>query len=458
VRFANPDTVAHPLKAVGMSLVPNAVIYGIDRFVTRSDFAYVTMRSIDHNFTHAPLWDDDLFDTNLMGHPFHGSMDFSGARVSGMNYWQSFGYAFGASLLWETIGENETPAINDQINTSIGGALLGEFSLRVSSLIIDNNARGFNRALRETLGMLTCPMNGINRLLTGQMWSHRPTHYTTEPFPIWVDASLRTRQLYALNRSLTNRWAPYLDLRLVYGDLFSADNLAPLDYFRVRGAMELNDRSAFLSKIDVRGLLWGRSTDIGASKGWESMWGVFQSYSFNRHGSVPGDSVPAIRFSAPAQVGLGLALRKADKASGSNFSLEGHADAVILGAANATRFRLESRDYNFGQGYSTWIFANWRLRDRFELIADAQLTQLFTWRGYREGIDPSRQNERTFNCMGDRGNTLIFSADVDLRYRVVDRLALVCGADIFLQANHNRHLDDSSFRFADWSMGVEYCF
>ena len=95
------------------------------------------------------LWDKDLWETKLLSHPFHGSLDYNGARVSGMNYWQCFPYVFTASFIWETILENEPPSFNDQIATSIGGMVLGEASYRISSSILKDNTKGFQRVVRE---------------------------------------------------------------------------------------------------------------------------------------------------------------------------------------------------------------------------------------------------------------------------------------------------------------------
>ena len=69
-------------------------------------------------------------------------MNYLGARSTGNGPWVSFGYAFGASLVWEIAGETEPPSYNDQITTPVGGALLGEVSYRCHVLIIQHMAPG----------------------------------------------------------------------------------------------------------------------------------------------------------------------------------------------------------------------------------------------------------------------------------------------------------------------------
>ena len=166
--FVYPDTVARPLKAAVMSLFPDALIYTINR-VNKKDFAFINGQTITSNFMFTALWDNDMFGTNLLSHPFHGSLDYNGARVSGMNFWECIPYTFTASLIWELILENEPMSYNDQIATSFGGMVLGEASYRISSSILKDDAKGFERVTREFFGALTSPMNGVNRLITGQM-------------------------------------------------------------------------------------------------------------------------------------------------------------------------------------------------------------------------------------------------------------------------------------------------
>lgn len=48
---------------------------------------------------------------------------------------------------------------------------------RLSSLVLDDSKRGFGRFTREFLGTLICPMRGINRMITGDMWKVKRSHY-----------------------------------------------------------------------------------------------------------------------------------------------------------------------------------------------------------------------------------------------------------------------------------------
>src|SRR5262249_29882482 len=94
--------------------------------------------SIKHNATHKWVVDNDPFAVNQFGHPYQGSMYFGFARSAGLNYWESLGYTFAGSAVWEIAGETTPPSKNDQIATGIGGAFLGEPLFRLSSLLLES--------------------------------------------------------------------------------------------------------------------------------------------------------------------------------------------------------------------------------------------------------------------------------------------------------------------------------
>ena len=82
--FTQPDTVKLPyLQAAYKSQIPNAFIFFFNRVISKNEFAYINAHTIKSNFKHRPMWDYDLFGKNLMAHPFHGSLDYVGARING---------------------------------------------------------------------------------------------------------------------------------------------------------------------------------------------------------------------------------------------------------------------------------------------------------------------------------------------------------------------------------------
>jgi hypothetical protein len=98
--------------------------------------AYFTAESIRRNLN-PKVWGfeigqgGDTFLVNQFFHPFAGGLYLASARSNNFNfYWAAFFSAFG-SITWETLGETDSPAISDSINTVFGGIILGEILHRL---------------------------------------------------------------------------------------------------------------------------------------------------------------------------------------------------------------------------------------------------------------------------------------------------------------------------------------
>ena len=109
--------------------------------------------------------DTDPFATNQFLHPYGGSMYYGLARSTGLNFWESFGYASAGSFLWEIGGETGAPSINDQITTPIAGSFLGEPLFRMASMLLesDGGPPGF---WRELAAAAISPPTGLNPSLS----------------------------------------------------------------------------------------------------------------------------------------------------------------------------------------------------------------------------------------------------------------------------------------------------
>lgn len=454
--FYDPDTLKQPFKATWMSLTPDFTVFFINRYLKKSDFAYINGHSVTMNFMFTSLWDNDMFGTNLLAHPFHGSMDYSGARVSGMNHWECMPYVFGASFLWEMVLENEPASFNDQIATTFGGSILGEVSYRVSSSIVDNNAHGFNRIVREIFGALTCPMNGVNRLITGEMWKKRPYRRPNpdEIYPINFGIGGMSRYTVDLVHDGKTRWSPGIHGWFHYGDPFRKENHRAFDFFRIDFYLDPATSSNFLSEISATGSLWTK--DIPTKKeGREMIWGAFQHFRYMDNDPLKGDTLPPFRYSEPASFGLGFLMKQKFK-NQNEFNLETYANAVILAGAQASYFFLKGRDYNFGQGYSLKMRSNYSFLKRLRVGLDLDFMQFFTWKGYKKGINVSEQDFRTLNAMGDKGNTVIGIIKPYLDIDFSKNFSFQVKTNLFFQKNHNCQFENTSEGFCETNLGIIY--
>lgn len=104
------------------------------------------------------------FDTNKdlynVGHAFAGAIYYQIGRATGFSALKSFAIASTASLFWEVIGERkEKAAINDQIITAVGGAIIGEAGFQIARAIRKKS----NSFLAQAFAFIWDPMSGVNR-------------------------------------------------------------------------------------------------------------------------------------------------------------------------------------------------------------------------------------------------------------------------------------------------------
>lgn len=211
----------HPWIAAAAVAGLNTYVQIYNRYVTKEDFAQTTMRTLRRNFRTGLVWDNDKFIMNMFAHPYHGNLYFNIGRTNGMNFWESIPYALGGSLMWEFFGENP-PAVNDVITTTIGGVALGEITFRVSDIVLDDSQRGFGRFLREAAAFLISPMKGIARIIRGDSWRVRSTHYKyhdSRRLPVNFSMSAGWRYLADKGKLSGGESNPFIDLFLVYGSV-----------------------------------------------------------------------------------------------------------------------------------------------------------------------------------------------------------------------------------------------
>ena len=83
------------------------------------------------NVKAGPVWDNDKWYINYIGHPYFGGVYYQGARKSGYNQWNSFVYsALMSTFYWEYGIEAfaEVPSLQDLVVTPLGGWIYGEWA------------------------------------------------------------------------------------------------------------------------------------------------------------------------------------------------------------------------------------------------------------------------------------------------------------------------------------------
>jgi hypothetical protein len=203
-------------------------------------------------------------------------MYFGFARSAGLGFWESFAYTFAGSALWEIAGETTPPSKNDQINTGIGGAFLGETLFRMASLVLEHdNVPPF---WRELGAAVISPSLGFNRLAFGDRFdaifpSHDPAYYSR----LNLGYSHSTQNDAGTSATQLRCDEALADYSLDYGlpGKPGYTYTRPFDYFTFQGTA--SSANAF-ENLMIRGLLVGKDYELGAD--YRGAFGLYGTYDY----------------------------------------------------------------------------------------------------------------------------------------------------------------------------------
>jgi hypothetical protein len=108
-----------------------------------NDWAQDAWRNVKRSLSSPPVWDDDDWQLNYIGHPIAGSYYYNSLRSQNASIFHSFLFATAQSFIWEYFIEAtaEKPSTQDLIVTPIVGAILGESAHRIT---MNMRRNGFN--------------------------------------------------------------------------------------------------------------------------------------------------------------------------------------------------------------------------------------------------------------------------------------------------------------------------
>ncbi|MBD5290267.1 MAG: DUF3943 domain-containing protein [Bacteroides sp.] len=440
-RPKRPDVVLaqkkHFWRAAAETFGMNMALWSFDRFVLHGHYAYINFNTIKENFRHGFYWDNDHLSTNMFAHPYNGSLYYEAGRSNGFNYWQSELFAISGSAMWELFMEREYPSTNDIIATPIGGAALGEVFYRVSDLMTDDTATGWDRFGHELGIFIVAPMRGITRLVTGQAWKRRPT--TGRRFgipPISLRASLGGRMFLFHDDGNLSKAGATLLLDLEYGDRFSPSSRKPYDYFNILVELDAIRTQPLLNRVEIRGRLLSR--DIIDTRSSDLSVGLYQHFDFFDSDTITRrvkedillPCVVPYKLGTPASIGGGLMFRKVYEPQ-AVFEAYAHLNGVILGGVLSDYYRYYHRNYNWASGFSIKSGLSIRLPlQRLSLRIDNRFYRLYTWKGWYRPIGPDAlEPDRALNVQGDDSRASFNMMEVRASYRVWKRLHATIGFD-----------------------------
>jgi hypothetical protein len=347
---------ARPYKSYGAAALEIAAfqiaLNRIDHAFVKPDDYRVTMGSIRRNLHSSWVEDRDPFEINQLGHPYQGSVYYNLARSNGLTFWESLGYAFAGSAVWEIAGETTPPSRNDQITTSFGGSFLGEALYRMASLVLDGGD-GSKPLLRETGAAIVSPGMGFNR----------QSGRSRRAAALWAGATPATfgrLQLGASNPSNSNagpslatkRREVAADFALEYG-LPGKEGYTyhkPFDYFAFSARVSSVNG---LESLSSRGLLYGAPYSPGNKL--HGVAGLYGSYDYLS---------PQLFRIASTGLSLGSNLQwwLAD-----GLALQGHASAGVGYTSTGTIRPSSGIQYNYGFAPQSALGLRLILGDRVSL-------------------------------------------------------------------------------------------
>jgi hypothetical protein len=254
----------------------NVGTWAMDRYISDADFARISPSTWETNLRTGPEWDVDRFGMNYFFHPYSGAGYFNASRSNGYSFYESIPLTLGGSLMWEYFGENTPPAVNDLINTTVTGALLGEISYDLSSYFLDDRTTGSERVFRELFAGVINPTRAVSRVLHGYV-SRVTTEdiYHKEPLnmmftlgAVWVNEG----------RSIgTGSLTEMLSLHLDYGNPFEQRTRKAFDFFTLRANLSFGVGRKIINNIMAEAFLFGKNMEVGK---FQMLFGGFQHYDF----------------------------------------------------------------------------------------------------------------------------------------------------------------------------------
>jgi hypothetical protein len=331
----------------------NWITWAYNWYVQRWPWAKVGTQTWSRNLRDGFVWDNDCFLDNQLAHPYHGSLYHSSARASGYGFWGSIPFVAAGSATWELFGENITASLNDLINTTLGGAAIGEVTYRLSSLLASKRAAGANVVSREVGAFALSPLGRTQSLLR----SGGPVDGIIQPPDELSSLSFGRRG---------DR--PFFQLAVQYGSPFTAEPVRPYDAFEFRLQVS-PDPNGTVREVAIAGLL--ARARLGPPGRSEPVLGLFQHYDY--------EDLSTFEYSGHSLSGALLFQRRLGERN--RLQLGAHLEGVLLGAISSDHDFEWRRYYDLGPGSGARMSAAFTRDGREWLRLESRLVWLHSVHG-----------------------------------------------------------------------------
>jgi len=195
-----------------------------------SEAAYFTADSIRRNLN-PRVWGmekgqgGDTFLVNQFFHPYAGGLYLASARSNNINYyWSILSSVFG-TISWEALGERDSPALSDSINTALGGIVIGEVLHR---LYIELDKGGIGGKIGASF---LSPTDRLTAAVRGYGPDKSPSKFYDTALVLgfsWINAKFFDNFIEIAS---WNTPSAFVGVDLVYGDPYTAHSKTPFDQF-----------------------------------------------------------------------------------------------------------------------------------------------------------------------------------------------------------------------------------
>lgn len=448
----------HPWRAAFEVFGLNMLVWGFDRYAMDADFAKISFRTIEHNIKHGFVWDNDQFSTNLFAHPYHGNLYYNLARSNGMDFWGSIPYAIGGSLMWEVAMENEPPSINDFIATPIGGIALGEVTFRLSNLFLNDSKRGFNRFIREFAGTLIDPMQGLNRIFSGDAWKVRSKYYKYHDFnaiPVHFILGISDRYLADDNYLFRGYNMMHIDFDVKYGDPLDENLSKPYDCFYFHAGINIGSSQPLIGDVSLVAKIVGRKYE--PLPGHRMMVGLFQHFDFYDSKPVINDTeLPPFKIAEAAAFGLGMIYELPAKNERVKIRQATHINAILLGGSISDHYKVVDRNYNMGSGFSLKGRTEIRFSNYANFLLNVQFYQIYTWIGKHP--DELIGDPVYYNVQGDKSFANLTIINPAFSVYLMKNLKFRADMTYYFRNTNYDYYEDVNFQTFETKFGLVYEF
>ena len=456
----HPSPKRRVWRAVGEGVFVNTFVWAADRWLLGKDYYSKGWSTLKDNLDKGWTFDGDAFSTNFIDHPYHGNLYYTAARTSGCNYWLSTLLTAIGSLEWEEIAETDFPSYNDFFATTFGGSALGELTLRVSDLILNNKRRGFNRVMREVVAFGLAPMRGVNRMIDGDMWRHQDTHYLYHdkseiPYRFMISAGARWSETRVTSSLCNTSFNIFLD----YGKYGDTRQNRPFDCFRADMAFNKNGKHVpLVSTFCINGRIHGWQLGKTAHSG--TVFSINQDfvyYNNEQQERVKYDRRALFCLAEPAAIGPAVTFEAPA------FRHTTTVNAVLMSGFTADHYY---RCYNMGSGFNAKVYNLIRLSDILYLNLDASFHYLFTWEGYeKEQLDkfraegkepPYKMNTMIGRKGGDKCYATFFVLHPRLDLKLFKNVYASAQLRYFTRNSIHKYYDNVKSHYSDFNVSLTY--